>query len=177
MNMIETKRLILRSWKESDLESFAAMNADPRVMEFFPSVKSFEESRKEYQAIQDHFQKHGYGFWAVSEKGQENFCGFIGLRYIDFAAPYTPAVEVGWRLAFEYWGKGYATEGAQASLNYAFEVLHLPEVISFTYTGNLRSRVVMEKIGMQHDAKDDFDHPNLPPGHRLLRHVLYRKHA
>lgn len=172
--MIKTARLILRPWTDEDLEPFAMMNADPRVMEYFPSTKSYEESLTEYRVILDHFKKHGYGLWAVSEHGKTNFIGFIGLSYIDFPAAFTPTVEVGWRLAYEYWGKGYATEGAKASLKYGFEVLNLQEIISFTSVQNLRSRAVMEKIGMLRDPKDDFDHPKLPEGHRLRRHVLYR---
>lgn len=113
--IIKTDRLILRPWQKSDFEPFAKMNADPRVMEFFSSTKTFEDSFKEYQAIIDHFQKYGYGWWAVSENNKTNFIGFIGLRYIDFPSAFTPAVEVAWRLVFDYWGKGYATEGAKAS--------------------------------------------------------------
>ncbi|MDB6081403.1 MAG: rimL [Chlamydiia bacterium] len=173
-SIIKTKRLILRPWQEKDLVSFAAMNADPRVMEHFPSVKTFEESRQEYQRIIDHFTKHSWGSWAVSLIDGAEFIGFIGLRAIDFLAPFTPAVEVGWRLAFDYWGKGYATEGALASLQYGFEKLDLKEIISFTATSNSRSTTVMEKIGMHHNPADDFDHSLLAEGHRLRRHVLYR---
>jgi 3-dehydroquinate dehydratase / shikimate dehydrogenase len=118
-----TKNLILRPWHEADLEPFAAMNADPRVMEFFPTPKTYEESLKEYKSILAHFEKHGYGWWAVSVKHGSPFIGFIGLRYIDFPAAFTPAVEVAWRLEFDHWGKGYATEGALAALKYGFEQL------------------------------------------------------
>lgn len=171
---IRTERLILRHWQENDLESFARLNADPRVMEYFPSVKTFEESSKEYEAILEHFRKYGYGWWAVSEKNKTNFIGFIGLRYIDFPASFTPSVEIAWRLAYDYWRKGYATEGANASLEYGFEVLKLPEIISFTSVPNIRSQAVMERIGMHHDSQDDFDHPKLSKEHKLSRHVLYR---
>lgn len=171
---IKTKRLILRPWQETDLEPFARLNADPRVMEFFPSIKTFEETSKEYEAILEHFKKHSYGWWAVSEINHSNFIGFIGLRYIDFPAAFTPAIEIAWRLAYEYWGKGYATEGANASLQYGFETLNFPEIISFTSTINIRSQAVMERIGMHHNPKDDFDHPKLSQEHRLCRHVLYR---
>lgn len=171
---IKTKRLILRPWQEADLEPFAKLNADPRVMEFFPSVKTFKESFNEYEAILEHFKKHGYGWWAVSEINHPHFIGFIGLRYIDFPAAFTPALEVAWRLAYEYWGKGYATEGAKASLQYGFKVLNFSEIISFTSTINIRSQAVMERIGMHHDSRDDFDHYKLPQEHRLSRHVLYR---
>jgi 3-dehydroquinate dehydratase/shikimate dehydrogenase len=176
-NTIKTERLVLRPWQEADLKPFAKLNADPRVMEYFPSIKSFEESLNEYQVILDHFKKHGYGWWAVTEKDKTHFIGFIGLRYLDFPADFTPAVEVAWRLAYEYWGKGYATEGAKASIGYGFEILGLEEIISFTSVPNLRSQAVMERIGMHHNSEDDFDHPKLPEGHWLKRHVLYRMNS
>lgn len=172
--MIKTNRLILRPWQENDLEPFAKLNADSRVMEYFPSVKTFEESVKEYEAILEQFKKHGYGWWAVSELNKNNFIGFIGLRYIDFPASFTPAVEIAWRLAYDYWGKGYATEGANASLKYGFKVLKLTEIISFTSNPNFRSQAVMKRIGMHHNPEDDFDHPKLSEGHPLRRHILYR---
>lgn len=174
MITLTTERLILRPWRPEDLESFAKLNADPRVMEYFPSVKSYEETREEYQRIQDHFAKRGWGLWAVSLKNSQDFIGFIGLRFDDFPAPFTPAVEVGWRLVFDCWGKGYATEGAKKCLQCAFETLHVPEVVSFTPVQNARSRAVMKKIGMHRNPEDDFDNPKLPEGHRLRRHVLYR---
>ncbi len=174
MDTITTKRLILRPWKEEDLEPFAAMNADPRVMECFPSVKSYEESAEEYYRIIEKFKKDGYCFWAVSVINGADFIGFIGLHKVSFTAHFTPAVEIGWRLCFDQWGKGYATEGAKACLKYGFEKLNLPEIVSFTVPQNVRSRAVMEKIGMHRDPKDDFDHPKLPEGHPLRRHVLYR---
>lgn len=172
--IIPTTRLILRQWKEEDVEPFAILNADPRVMEYFPSVKSFEESVKEYEMILAHFKKYGYGWWAVSEIDKVNFIGFIGLRYIDFPSSFTPAVEIGWRLAYNYWKKGYATEGARAALEYGFKTLKLSEIISFTSTSNIRSQAVMKRIGMHHYPKDDFDNPKLPEGHPLRRHALYR---
>lgn len=143
-------------------------------MEYFPAVKSEKESFEEYTRILKHFEKHGWGFWAVSEIQGKDFIGFIGLRYDDFPAPFTPAVEVGWRLAYEAWGKGYATEGAAACLQHGFEALLLEEIISFTAALNRRSRRVMEKLGMRYAPEDDFDHPRLPEGHPLRRHVLYR---
>lgn len=172
--IIKTKRLLLRPWKESDLEPFAQLNADPRVMEYFPSVKSYKESVEEYNRILQHFTQRGWGFWAVEIPNKNDFIGFIGLRFDDFPAPFTPAIEIGWRLAFEHWKKGYATEGAKAALNYGFEILKLEEIISFTSILNTRSTAVMERIGMHHNPKDDFDHPNLPKGDRLSRHLLYR---
>ncbi|MBA3815534.1 MAG: GNAT family N-acetyltransferase [Parachlamydiaceae bacterium] len=172
--VIETERLVLRHWQQEDLEYFAAMNTDPHVMEFFPAVKNFDESLREYQAIEKHFENHGYGWWAVSESNNSKFIGFIGLRYIDFPAAFTPAVEIAWRLMYEYWGKGYATEGAIASLEYGFEIQRLPEIISFTSAQNIRSRKVMERIGMQASPKDDFTHPKLQESHPLSKHVFYR---
>ncbi len=172
--VISTERLILRQWQQGDLQTFAQLNADPRVMEYFPSVKTIEESAKEYEAILEHFKKHGYGWWAVSETNKMNFIGFIGLRYIDFPASFTPAVEIAWKIAYDYWGKGYATEGANAALKYGFEVLKLQEIISLTSIPNVRSQVVMKRIGMHHEPQNDFDHPKLPKEHKLSRHVLYR---
>lgn len=174
MATIKTPRLILRPWQEEDLEPFAALNRDLQVMEYFPSTKTFEESVNEYKRILQHFAQHGWGFFAVSLIGSSAFIGFIGLRYDDFPAHFTPAVEVGWRLKVEHWGHGYATEGAKACLKYGFEKLNLNEIISFTTVQNSRSRRVMEKIGMHPDPKDDFDHPKLLENHPLRRHVLYR---
>ena len=174
MSSIKTKRLILRPWKETDLESFARLNADPRVMEYFPSVLTREESDALARRISEHIQKYGWGLWAVSLIEADEFIGFIGLHSVRFQTAFTPAVEVGWRLAYDHWGKGYATEGAKAALHYGFECLNLKEMVSFTAAQNLRSQRVMEKIGMHHDPKDDFDHPELSVGHPLRRHVLYR---
>jgi RimJ/RimL family protein N-acetyltransferase/8-oxo-dGTP pyrophosphatase MutT (NUDIX family) len=171
--MIETERLILRPWCDEDLEPFAKMNADPRVMEFFPSVKSFDESLKDYTKFREIFEKNGWGFWAATLKENGAFIGFIGLSQIRFETSFTPAVEIGWRLAFEHWGKGYATEGAKAAIKYGFENLQLEEIVSFTAVDNLRSRQVMHKLGMHHES--DFEHPLLPAGHKLRPHVLYRK--
>lgn len=175
LNMtLETRRLILRPWQEEDLQPFAQLNADPHVMEYFPSIKSFEESVEEYKTILEHFKRHGYGWWAVSEKNKTKFIGFIGLRYLEFAASFTPNVEIAWRLAYEHWGKGYATEGAHTALEFGFEVLKLTEIISFTSIPNIRSQAVMKRIGMHHDPQNDFDHPKLPKEHKLSRHVFYR---
>jgi|SRR3990167_3398796 len=177
MTTLKTQRLILRPWREEDLEPFAQLNADPRVMEYFPSVLSREASDQVAKKLQAKFEERGWGLWAVSVPGVAEFIGFIGLNTVDkatFPAHFTPAVEVGWRLAFDYWGKGFATEGAIASLKYGFETLQLKEIVSFTAVQNARSRAVMGKIGMQRDPKDDFDHPKLPEGHWLKKHVLYR---
>jgi len=172
--MIETDRLIFREWREEDLPPFAEMNRDPRVMEYFPGMLSRHESDQMVGKIKKEFKEKGYGLWAVSVKDGAEFIGFIGLHEVGFSAPFTPAVEIGWRLAYDHWGNGYATEGAKAVLNYAFETLGLEEVVSFTTVENLRSRKVMEKIGLTHDPEDDFDHPKLAPGHPLRRHVLYK---
>lgn len=170
---IKTERLILRPWREEDLEPFAQLNADPRVMEYFPSVKSYEETAEEFGLIRAGFETIGWGFWAASLIESGKFIGFIGLKNVGFKANFTPAVEIGWRLAHEYWGKGYATEGAKASLKYGFETLQLDEIVSFTPTQNKRSQNVMLKIGMTHYPEKDFDHPRLTEGHWLRRHVLY----
>lgn len=175
--IINTKRLILRPWTEEDLEPFAQLNADPRVREYFPGLLSRQESDASVALMSNHIQKYGWGFWATSLVETGEFIGFIGLENVLFSAPFnqlTPAVEIGWRLAFNHWGKGYATEGALAALRYGYETLGLEEIVSFTAVANLRSRQVMEKIGMHHNPEDDFDHPKLPEGHPLRRHVLYR---
>lgn len=174
--MIQTKRLILRQWREEDLETFAQLNADPRVRQYFPKILSRKESDESVKLMSDHIQRCGWGFWAAALIQTGEFIGFIGLEDVYFSAHFTktPAVEIGWRLAFNHWGKGYATEGAKAALQYGFEALKLKEIVSFAVLQNMRSRRVMQKIGMHHDPKDDFDHPKLPEGHPLRRHVLYR---
>lgn len=172
--VIETPRLILRRWVESDLEPFAAMNADPRVMEYYPATLSRAESDEVAGRIRRHFDEHGYGMWAVELPSVTPFAGFIGLAIPRFEAHFTPCVEIGWRLAAEYWGRGYATEGAVAVLKYAFETLGLDEVVAMTAEINVPSRRVMEKLGMTHTPADDFEHPLVPEGHRLGRCVLYR---
>lgn len=172
--IIKTERLILRPWKEDDLKSFAKLNADPRVREFFPSTLSQKESDELAKQLSDLIEKNGYGFWAVSAPGISDFIGFIGIEHVTFEAPFTPAVEIGWRIAHEYWGRGYATEGAMAALEYGFNTLNLNEIVSFTPTQNKRSANVMKKIGMTHYPEEDFDHPKLEEGHPLRRHVLYR---
>lgn len=174
MVTIKSSRLILRQWQDSDLAPFAALNADPRVREFFPGLMSRQESDQSVKIMSDHIEKCGWGFWAASLIETDEFIGFIGLEEVYFQAHFTPAVEIGWRLAFEHWGKGYATEGAKAALKYGFDTLNLNEIVAFTTVKNMRSRYVMEKIGMHHDLNDDFDHPKLPEGHPLRRHVLYR---
>jgi RimJ/RimL family protein N-acetyltransferase len=167
--MIVTPRLILRSWRDSDREPFARMNADPRVMEFFPATLSPEESAAGLARIEAHRERHGFTLQAAELRATGEFIGFIGLSVPSFEAHFTPCVEIGWRIAYDYWGRGLATEGASAVLATA-----TGEVVSFTSVGNERSRRVMEKLGLTHNPADDFDHPCIPEGHPLRRHVLYR---
>lgn len=169
-----TERLILRRWRDGDRAPFAAMNADPIAMEFFPQTYDRRETDAMVDRIEEHLAAHGFGLWAVEARGVAPFIGFVGLSTPTFEAHFTPAVEVGWRLAREYWGRGYATEAAGASVAAGFERYELREIVSFTVPANFRSRRVMERLGMTHDPADDFDHPRLPPGHPLQRHVLYR---
>jgi ribosomal-protein-alanine N-acetyltransferase len=171
---LRTPRLILRRWRDTDREPFAALNADVGVMEHFPAPLHRKESDDFVDRIEAGFDARGWGLWAVEVPGTVTFIGFIGLNPATFDAPFTPAVEVGWRLAREHWGHGYATEGARAALAFGFEDLALDEIVSFTSHGNTRSRRVMERLGMQHDPADDFDNPNLPAGDALRAHVLYR---
>ena len=171
---LTTPRLKLRRWQEADREPFQRINADPRVMEFMPGVLPPNLSDEVFERIQRHFARQGFGLWAAELREDGAFLGFIGLSVPNFEAPFMPAVEIGWRLDAEYWGRGLATEGAHAAMRYGFETLGLDSLVSFTVPGNVRSRRVMEKLGMTHDQRDDFDHPALPVGHRLRRHVLYR---
>jgi RimJ/RimL family protein N-acetyltransferase len=172
-----TERLILRRWREADREAFQAINADPRVMEFFPAVLSPRETDEAIVRIEQHFERHGFGLYAAELIEAKTFIGFVGLSVPAFEAPFMPAVEIGWRLAYAHWGRGFATEGAHAVVRHAVETLRLPGLVSFTSTANLRSRRVIENIGMVHDTAADFDHPRLPEGHTLRRHVLYRLHS
>lgn len=170
---LRTERLLLRPWRDNDRAPFAAMNADPMVMEHFPAVSTRDESNAAVDRIVARMQQQGFGLWAVEVPGLAEFIGFIGLNPADAVLGY-PAVEIGWRLAAQQWGRGYATEGATASLAYAFDGLSLDEVVSFTTTANERSRRVMEKIGMTRRPEDDFDHPGVPETWPGRRHVLYR---
>jgi RimJ/RimL family protein N-acetyltransferase len=174
MSSLETNRLLLRRWRPSDRAPFAALNADPRVLECFPSTLTTAESDAMVDRIEAHFAEKGFGLWAVEGPEVAEFIGFIGLSTPRFDAHFTPCVEIGWRLAYEHWGHGYATEGAKATLAYGFQNLKLPEIVSMTAVGNQRSRNVMEKLGMIHNPSDDFDHPLLPVGHPITPHVLYR---
>lgn len=171
---ITTPRLRLRRWQVADREPFAALNADPRVMEHFPALLTRAESDAMADRIEAHFAQYGYGLWAVEVLGGAPFVGCVGLSHPRFEAAFTPCVEIGWRLAAEHWGHGYATEAARAAVRYGFEVIGLAAIVSITVPANVRSRRVMEKLGMLHDPAEDFDHPLLPAGHPLSRHVLYR---
>jgi RimJ/RimL family protein N-acetyltransferase len=174
METLTTERLLLRRWREADRLPFQRLNADPRVMEFFGGVLSAQESGHLADRIEAHFQSHGFGPFAAELREGQEFIGYIGLAVPEIDAPFMPAVEILWRLAAEHWGSGLAIEGAGAVVRYAFETLDLAGLVSFTTEGNLRSRRVMEKLGMTHNPADDFDHPHLPEGHELRRHVLYR---
>jgi RimJ/RimL family protein N-acetyltransferase len=171
---LHTDRLILRSWRESDLEPFAALNADPRVMQYFPSVLTRAESDFLAEKISERIEQHRFGLWAVELRTGAPFIGFVGLAIPRFEASFTPCIEVGWRLAYEHWGHGYATEAATGALDDAFGRFDFEEIVSFTTQQNWRSRRVMEKLGMTHSLTDDFDHPEIPEPHPLRRHVLYR---
>jgi len=171
---LSNSRVRLRPWRGEDREAFAVLNCDPRVMEFFASPLSRRESDAMIEDIQKHFNQHGFGLWALEIPDVAPFIGFAGLAVKTFPAPFTPCVEVGWRLAFEHWGRGYATEAARLALGYAFGTLALADVVSYTSVTNRRSRAVMERLRMRRDPAEDFDHPALPEGHPLQRHVLYR---
>jgi RimJ/RimL family protein N-acetyltransferase len=153
---------------------FAALNADPRVMEFFPAVLSRAETEARVTRIRDHLERNGFGLWALEVPGTADFIGFAGLGIPQFEAPFTPCVEIGWRLAYEHWGHGYATEAARAALDFGFGKLQLEQIVSYTVPANIRSRRVMERLGMTPSPTEDFDHPLVAEGHPLRRHVLYR---
>jgi RimJ/RimL family protein N-acetyltransferase len=172
--VLTSARLRLRLWRDEDLEPYAALNADLRVREFFPSVQTYKESADSMQFIRDHWQRRGFGLWAVEVIGGAPFIGFIGLSVPSFDAPFMPCVELGYRLAFDHWGHGYATEGSRAAITFGFATGGLTEIVAMTAVGNERSRRVMERLGMRRNPADDFDHPNIVSGHRLRRHVLYR---
>jgi RimJ/RimL family protein N-acetyltransferase len=171
---IETARLILRDWRDADLEPWIAMNCDPRVTEFFAKSYTRELSESAAATMREQLNRNGHGWWAVEVRGGPSFAGVIALQEVPFQAPFTPANEIGWRFAFDNWGRGYATEGARAALDFAFNELSWREVVAFTAATNVRSQRVMERLGMTHQPIDDFDHPKIEPGHPLRRHVLYR---
>ena len=171
---LRTERLLLRRWRDDDRERFAALNADAAVTEFLPAQLTRAESDAFVDRIEAGFEQNGFGLWAVEVPGDSPFVGFVGLSRPSFDAHFTPAVEVGWRLAAAHWGNGYATEGGRAALAFGFEVLALDEIVSFTVAANNRSRAVMERLGLSREPADEFDHPVLPLGSPLRAHVLYR---
>lgn len=171
---LETPRLILRQWKDSDLQPWADLNADGRVTEFFSRIYDRALSEETFNGMRIALERNGYGFWAVELKSEGTMIGMIGLNEITFEVPFTPPREIGWRSAHSAWGRGYATEGARAALDAAFEQLGWDEVVAFTAQPNVRSERVMQRLGMVRDRNGDFDHPRLEPGHPLRRHMLYR---
>jgi RimJ/RimL family protein N-acetyltransferase len=175
MAELRTERLLLRHWRDDDREAFAALNADPEVMRHFPAPLETAHSDALLRRIAADLDERGWGLWALEERGSAAMIGFTGLAPVAFAAPFTPAVEIGWRLVRSRWGRGLAGEAARAVLTFAFAELSLDEVVAFTSADNLRSRALMRRLGMTHDRADDFEHPLLPAGHPLRAHVLYRR--
>jgi ribosomal-protein-alanine N-acetyltransferase len=176
-SQLRTARLLLRGWRETDHAPFALLNGDPMVMEYFPDRLTQAESDDLIAGIEAGFATRGYGLWAVEVRATGEFVGFTGLAVPSFNAHFTPAVEVGWRLARSAWGKGYATEAGLASIAFGFADAGLEEIVSFTSAANVRSRAVMQRIGMTHDPADDFDHPELEETDPLRPHILYRIRA
>lgn len=171
---LRTERLLLRRWRDDDLAALAAINADPRVMEHFPATLSVAETQAFLARVEQGFAQHGYGLWALEVTQTETLIGFTGLAPVELDVAFVHAVEVGWRLAHDSWGSGYATEAATAAIDFGFDELGLAEIVSFTAVGNVRSRRLMERLGMRREPAEDFDHPKLPVGHDLRAHVLYR---
>ena len=173
MSVLQTERLLLRPWREADRAPRAAMCADPEVMTFFPALLTREQSDEFVDRTLQAFDERGWGWFAIQERESGTFAGVAGLAPVRFEAHFTPAVEIGWRLAQAAWGKGYATEAAGASVTFAFDELELDEVFALAVPENERSLAVMRRLGMTHDPADDFDHPLVDDG-PLVRHVLYR---
>jgi RimJ/RimL family protein N-acetyltransferase len=171
---LETDRLILRQWRDDDRPAFAALNADPVVMEFFPETRTRQQADTVLDRLIGHFDRHGFGFWALELRESGENIGFTGLQHVDFDAPFCPAVEIGWRLARSHWGKGYATEAARAALDAAFRELKLDEVVSYAVKTNTRSRAVMERLGMVHEPELDFEDTDVEPSSPLRPLVFYR---
>lgn len=171
--MLKTERLILRQWQTRDYPEFAKLNADPEVMEFFPTCLNAEESKALAQRLQALIEQQGWGFWVVELKATQAFIGILGLNSVSSILPFSPAIEIGWRLHSAYWGQGFATEAAQAALQFGFESLQLTEIIAFTALSNLRSQRLMQGLGMQREALN-FEHPALAKAHPLAEHCLYR---
>ena len=169
------EQLILRQWRDSDLEPYAAMNADLEVMRHFPALLTKEESAASLERQRSLINERGWGCWAVEVDGV--FAGFTGLNVPSFTAHFTPCTEIGWRFRREFWGRGLACRAAREALRFGFESLKLAEIVAFTAATNVRSRRLMERLGFERDAGGDFDHPSMPEGHVLRRHVLYRIRA
>jgi RimJ/RimL family protein N-acetyltransferase len=174
---LRTERLLLRGWSPEDRDPFAALNADPRVMEFIGPAMARERSDLFADRIEARLAEHGFGLWAVEVPGVAPFVGYVGIAIPSLEAPFMPAIEIGWRLDAAFWGNGYASEAARAALAFAFGTLGLDEIVAFTNVGNVRSRRVMERIGMTYDPESDFEHPSVPAGSPLRPHVLYRIQA
>ena len=171
---LRTSRLLLRPWRDEDIAAFVEMSSDPLVMEYLLPLSERGLSAEAWVArARAHWEEHGFGQWVVELPGAASFIGVVGLGVVSYQAPFTPAVEVAWRLARPYWGQGYATEAARAALDYGFSKLGLSEIVALTVPANQRSRRVMEHLGMTRSPEDDFDHPRVPEG-PLKRHVLYR---
>ncbi|WP_377810320.1 GNAT family N-acetyltransferase [Azospirillum sp. A29] len=173
-DLLQTSRLQLRRWREADLQAFARISADPVAMQYLLPIGDRTASDAFARRAEAHFEQYGFGFWAVELLSTHEFIGFVGLVNVGYDAHFTPAVEIGWRLHPDYWGYGYATEAAKRALRDGFERLDLKEIVAITVPANHRSRRVMERIGMARHEDDDFDHPRVPDGHSLKRHVLYR---
>lgn len=174
MTTLTTARLDLRPWRQADLAAFAALNADPEVMRYLPHALSRAASDALAAAAAQALATRSFGLWALELRTAAEFLGYVGLTEVGFTAPFTPCIEIQWRLKRTAWGAGYATEAARACLEFAFATLRAREVVAFTVPQNVRSRAVMERLGMRRDPADDFEHPRLPQGHPLRRHVLYR---
>lgn len=172
--VLTTERLLLRQWRDSDREPFAAMNADHQVMRFFEQPRTRAESDATAERLAAHIDRHGFGFWAAELQNTGQFIGFVGMENVTSDMPFAPAVEIGWRLDSQVWGQGLAPEGARACLAFAFARLGLDEVVSFTAASNVPSMRVMEKIGMVRDKGRDFDHPHVSETSPLKPHVFYR---
>jgi RimJ/RimL family protein N-acetyltransferase len=172
--VLETHRLRLRLWQDDDVLPYVALNADPRVTEYLPEPVTPEMAKQFFKTQNALYARHRCCFFAAELKSSGELIGFIGMKYQDFAAPFAPCFEIGWRLGSGFWGQGLASEGARAVVAYGFDELKLDEIVSFTVPANARSRRVMDRIGMEHDASGDFHHPALPHDHELSRHVLYR---
>ena len=173
---LRTARLLLRQWRDDDVAAFAELSADPAVMRYLVPFADRAAMDAWVAAARTHWRDHGFGPWVVELPGEAPFIGVVGLSNLRFALPFAPAVEAAWRLAHRYWGQGYAYEAARAAIDDGFGRRGLEEIVAFTVPANLASRRVMEKLGMTRDPAEDFDfeHPRLPPGHQLRRHVLYR---